>query len=431
MSAILPILGRKGLVRGGVGRNAVLRGRASRVASLRAASQFNRVNTSADTAGANGRHIVGQFVHRIGSGDMSELRVLFNNVVWDTTPAATAIPNQVTIQDCFIQKDYGTTPIRVKFGGSNSRVMAAGEVDVLSDPILPAALSLAQFTKGDTLYIGVRAVVNGGEKIGRAEGTDGGTVEGKSFDPTVTTATYNGFGWGTTGTAPASSFGHMPMLAGKFIGDDPLTLALCCDSIWANGNRQSYGMRALRTAGLAGIQMGRIGGIPDALSGPYGLWPIKYCSAAGYEYDTNYIGTRTLAQLQAGDQAAWTAIRNAAYLSPTGRAFKIVRVALLLATTGNPATLGGQTVSAAWGAGGVVEQLNDWTATRVGNPGEIDAFIDATIGAGVRGGADRSDPNFYKWVAGMVVDEATDLHPSQPGSDALGDVLAAGLAALA
>lgn len=217
-------------------------------------------------------------------------------------------------------------------------------------------------------------------------------------------------------------FGPPLILVGEFEDDenDPRTWCTYNDSIGANGNRQSYIMRAMRNnvgPYLACINTGRIGGVADSVLATYGTLYQKFCSGALFEYHTNNMTLQDLAWLQAKDAACIAAIRAAAVPSLKGSVFKVGRTELGPRTTGTFADTAGQTVSAKWGAGEQAEQYGDWALSQVGIGG-FDFY--AAASAAVRAGADRSDPNWYKWIGGYTGD---GLHPGSTGSDAWGDAL--------
>lgn len=299
--------------------------------------------------------------------------------------------------------EIGAAYAPVFFGGSRSRVVAAGAGDILGDAILPSAFSLANIPDGTRCYwrleMDVPLAGNSFPAGIPYEGAGGGAFPefvGFCYNPALNTDTSDIDGTGNLflGTGPWSAVTRpfFPITLGRYVSGSPNVWLGVGDSIiaglsdtleGATYGYAGYFARALinstfNGAYKSGINMGSSGtthamwtGSNNALARAY--W--AYCTAAVENYGTNnFAAGATLANVQTESQALWTAIRAAGIST-------ILRQPILPRTnsTDNWQTAGAnQTgVNAAFNAGGLVAQYNTWLATQIGGSG-ITALLDTS-----------------------------------------------------
>lgn len=90
-------------------------------------------------------------VHFFGGGDLSVIRLSWLQGTLVPAAGAGNIGNGFTIIGCAIV--YNGIAVQVKFGGTNTKVINDGDIDIQSDDILPASFSVTKFTQGDPYYI--------------------------------------------------------------------------------------------------------------------------------------------------------------------------------------------------------------------------------------------------------------------------------------
>lgn len=368
---------------------------------LRAATMYNRIASGFGTVGGTSLQIKSRIGFVTGAGALSQLVLSFYN--WRTDPSGLVLnTNAYTIVSAALEIDGGTYA-PVFFGGSRSRVVAAGANDIQSDAILPSSFSLANFPNGTKFWLRMQVSLStAGDGVPQGipyETAGGGAFPnwvGFSYDPliNITTGPVDGTGPMSLGALGFSSFTRpvFPVVLGRYVSGSPTVWLGIGDSIMQGLSDtlegDAYGFagfyhRSLVNAGLngaygAGINMGSSGtthamwtGSNNSLGKAY--W--AYCTGAIDNYGTNnFAGGAALATVQTDSQALWTAIRAA-------NVSTILRLSLLPRTnsTDNWQTAGvNQTgVNAAFNAGGLVAQYNTWLGTQISGSG-ITAQLDFT-----------------------------------------------------
>lgn len=231
-----------------------------------------------------------------------------------------------------------------------------------------------------------------------------------------------------------TSFGYPAILIGRYVSGDPRTFGLVGDSIFAQGNQSSYGVKALYRDSanlLSGMQVGRVGG-QQSVQGNYPAQVGSYTklfNTAIEEYGTNGSGG-TLSAQQSNALASWAFLRGTAVVA-SGVPFKIVRPWLLNRVTNGTNCAAGadpalQVLQTNFGSGGIIEQLNDWYTTQIGVGNGPDIVVDPMSGVGgtIRANQTRGNALYYKWDTTATY--TTDgLHPNSACATILGANLAA------
>lgn len=240
------------------------------------------------TTSGGGTGILSRFPVKIGSGNPTKLRLVFNNA-WLTTGGETLIANDVLIDEVALERVTGTTAAPVTFSGGRTATLLAGAVDFLSDDILPSAFGLSEFTKGDDYYIKVKAhVASSGQYFpGSRSIQEGLTQRSKRYNygaGTVSAAETYGDFTSVSGT-PAitnegtggNSNGFCPMVVGYFANGDTKTFFVNGDSI-IDGTASPYDGTFMQYA------------CNTASGGPYAMMEV----AAGGSSQVDFNGASTL-----------------------------------------------------------------------------------------------------------------------------------------
>lgn len=402
---------------------------------LRTVSPYNRVNTNAAVAGgATSLRIATRSTRPIGSGDVSMLKVRVDNISFKSDSTVAGWGNALNVIGMYIELPGLGLTKRVTMNGQNTWSIPDGQYDVYTDPIYPSDFGLLVFARNTDVRIRSEIEVGPSQFVPSLEGTDTGASEGKSYDPAATTLTNlaaANIGFSFTGVAAGNVFGIGQMLVGTYVtGTDPDSWILSGDSIFAQGNRQSYGVQPMYVnagAYRSAVQVGRTGGQSTvqinypAIVGSY----TKLACSAIEEYGTNNAATSNLAALQALALASWAFLRATAVGSPIGKPFRIIRPYLLLRTSGTFATLVDQVIDVNWDNGAKVDLINAWYTTQqnVGNGPNVVFDPRQGVGGTIRGAADGSDPNFWKWAPTPLTGDG--LHPNAAAATILGNNLAA------
>lgn len=392
------------------------------VSRTRFASTMNRVATATTSVEASPRRLVTFKQATIGSSDFASLAVLLDNYFYQVN-GAIGSAGIVTVNGIWLQSLSGGTIARLTKAGQATWSVDGDTIDNVTDSILPTVFGLTTFGRNTDWVIRSDINLPVGSTAALLEGTDAGLPEGTFYDPAVNTwQDSNGYAFVPSFDPPvdANNFGSPTILLGIPVGGDARTYSLVGDSIFAQGNRSSYGCVALKRSNMAGCQIGRGGASSSVLGqGSKATHLLKYCNAVIDEYGTNddfsgFAGLKALAL------SAWATIRAAMIPAGSGIKNKIIRVPLLFRTTGSQSGNTTQTVSSGWGAGGDVEQFNSWLLSRVGI--EIDQFIDPRSAA--RYGNVPGTDDYYKWLADYTYD---GLHPNPAGAAALAAALSPSL----
>lgn len=407
---------------------------------FRTVTPYNRVATSGQlgAAGSGPLRMASRLVRDIGSGDVSVLRVRLDNIAFKTDTSVGGFGSAHRIINCFIECNGQSK--RVTFGGSNTTTIADGSYDTQSDDIYPSLFGLSVFSRNTSVRIRIEVEVDDGGRILVLEGTDASGAEGKYFYPDSGAAWTNPGGTGVmafSGTS-TTSFGYPAILIGRYVSGDPRTFGLVGDSIFAQGNQSSYGVKALYRDSanlLSGMQVGRVGG-QQSVQGNYPAQVGSYTklfNTAIEEYGTNGSGG-TLSAQQSNALASWAFLRGTAVVA-SGVPFKIVRPWLLNRVTNGTNCAAGadpalQVLQTNFGSGGIIEQLNDWYTTQIGVGNGPDIVVDPMSGVGgtIRANQTRGNALYYKWDTTATY-TADGLHPNSAGASILGANLASTLLA--
>jgi len=411
---------------------------------LRFASPTNFVPQGFNTSDAVKRHVISRQIHYIGSGDMSELRLLL--LGWANGGSAISTPgNAVTYANSYICKELAASGINVKFGGSNSVTVYDGQLAVISDPILPSQFGLSKFTRGERYDVTIDLPFAAGGIAFPQYDNMNGAGSGQSYDSgffglicdpgTTTYDNINSFGsinW--TGPDVGVLGGQVAcILLGKFVSGDPGTYLGIGDSIVAGvgatsaagEGKGSFFTRSLfPTEGspslnpVAGCNAGFSGGISQVWLNTSNASQMNLASLAKYanrvieEYGINSIGSAggsgAAAGIVADCEAIYKLVRTAAPVA-NGSALKIMRTSLLCKTN-FPST----TPSAGCGVADTLDYFNQQMLAAAGAAPGPDSFVSARDVI-VSSTTPATTAN-YLWASGMTDD---GVHPSEAGHAAL------------
>lgn len=406
---------------------------------LRTASPANRLNNA--TLAVSPAYVLncaGRYQHYIGSGDMSELRLLFNNFYMGTN-APSNTGNSLTVESVYVELVSPAQSVQVLFAGSPTRTLVDGEYSVVSDPIPASAFGLQKFSRGTKFYVRVHTSIpnTGAAVLPIIRFQDDNTTAANYWNP-ATGSINNISGTGPlvwTGTK-TSTRGYSPIVLGKFSAGDPRTWAGIGDSIFdgvgdTTGAAESVGSgyfsRALfganpATDAIGGINFGMSSGKVDAWVGSAGTTPranlfamAQYCSGAVDEYGTNAFDNTAnlnLSQMNAVWNlvpALWTNLRGGASLATGAAAFKIVKPKLLPRTatpTGN--TPADQAVyGVKWEVGGNADDFNARISSAL-SATQIESTLETAF---LRGHSDMGTTNYHRWLNGLL-DTTDGTHPT-------------------
>lgn len=352
----------------------------------------------------------------IGSGDVDGIRLCFNRRYRQGAQERFPI-GDVTVT---VVVDTGTATAPVTFGGAPSKLIHAGDYNVLSDVILPSALGLAKFPQGAKYWYKAQGdfIASNGdfEVCANAYVGESGS-QGFAYDPTQSH-------WSALATpgpfqyidGPFQTLGsvYRPIVLGTYATGDPLTLGCVIDSIIAHGQTDpqgGYGLRAAQivTGGpIAVLNMARDGG--DLTHVTYDsamtVAMLPYARAWIEESGANDLIYSDLATHQTNVQFMWSAMRAAGVE-------KIIRPPVLPRTdsSDNWTSASGQTYQQPpWQPSGVVDQFNAWIATKLAD-GTVDSV--PSFAAGL----DATTPQKWK-TDGSTGQLATSdgTHPSPAAS---------------
>jgi hypothetical protein len=404
--------------------------------ALRTASSFNRIPNLRNTtfAASSNIRLAGRNTHFIGSGDLSELRLCYNN--WGVEIANLILPTtDLTIVEAWLELENPNHSVQVLFGGSSGAVVPAGQGDVVSDAILPASFGLTKFTQGQKLFIRAVTEVPQGADIPMARHIEGAGSRGAWYDPSSTALVNNingtaAFEW-TDFNLTGGGLGTTPIILGRYLDEDPYTYAGFGDSIFDQGGGGDDTGRGYFSKSMAlspvtsGLNFSSSSGISDALISGGVLKPLveemyKYCSGAIEEYGTNNFdasanyNSSAFGYVTDRFQELWDEINLKA--SPNASGFKFIRTKLLCRTQVPPnQDITGQTVYGdKWTIGGDVEKFNDYLDV---NSSNFTTIMDA--GDLFRGSSDPLNADYYLWANGNL-SAADGTHPTNQLSGTLG-----------
>lgn len=411
---------------------------------LRFASPTNFMPQGFNVSDTVKRHVISRQIHYIGSGDMSELRLML--VGWvNGQNSITTQGNAVTYTQIFICKEGASAGFNVKFGGQTSVTVYDGQQAVISDPILPSLFGLTKFTRGERYDITIDLpFATGGINFpqydnmngaGSGNGYDSGFF-GLTCDPGTTTFdninSYGSINW--TGPDVGVLGGQVAgILLGKFITGDPGVYLGIGDSIVAGvgaGSAAGEGKGSFFTRSLfptdgvpsvnpvAGCNAGYSGGLSQVWLNTSNASQMNLVSLSKYanrfieEYGINSIGgaggSGPAATIVADCQSIYKLVRTAAPVT-NGAALKIMRTSLLCKTDAS-----GANPFSGCGVGDTLDFFNQQIVTAAGSAPGSDAVVNMRT-AIVASQTVGTTANF-EWAATMTDD---GVHPSEIGHAAL------------
>jgi len=406
---------------------------------LRMITHANLIGEGNDTSSGTllGRGM--KVAHYVGSGDAEEVRLMLCGWSLGASNLEGAIlpGNDFTITQMWVTVDGAGTGVQVTWGGATSKVISSGQTEIISDPILPSALGFVDsIPRGTLLYIGYGATVAAaGMSFPSGDAGHGGTLGGFqafAYNP-LNTGLTNLQGSGQMWVNGAEEIGSTNnslsppvMVIGKFTEPDVGVFCGTGDSITyalndaGNGyaigrgwfTRSLFDNAAAFTNARAGLKLAKSGGqasvwsagsVNGARAKLTGL--SKYANRFIERYGINSInvdGNQGNADgLHAEKKIIWDAIRGAA-AGP-------VLVACAPLTPKTASTDGWVTVinqTPVSGIGGQIDLLDTDLAAAVGVAGQIDAYIQNTLG--LRGSVSKASADYWRWAAAVTVD---GVHP--------------------
>lgn len=363
-------------------------------------------------------------VHRykeVIADDYSELIFSFTNKFLDKTTGDTNNGNSFTIVDAALQNEAGTISVPVYFGGSRSKVINDGDIDIKTDPIYALSFGLPYYARNSVFYLKFKVLLpSAGANLPWGENyTPYGTIHKVDWfnSATTTPSSTDAIGNYTVSSGLAFTAGTnsvKPMCLGRPLNDNGSYITIG-DSISeglndtdTNAVGKGFFKRATRSASnddyLPSLNFGVHGIVCSTQNGStYTRTYMKYAKYAVLELGTNGIDTIPLATHQTNFSGL---INNLRAVSVK----KIIVQKLLARTTSTDswATEVNQTpYSAAWDTGGMYEQINAWYDTLLAG-GTIDYINDRSSVVS------NSDTRF--WKAGYTND---GIHPINIGHEAM------------
>ena len=400
---------------------------------LRATNNADFLGTSWHTFGSSQLQHKSRQARWIGAGARSDLVISFTNFIM--SPAGVVLATSgYTIQECYLENEAETLSVQVLFGGAATRVVAAGDTDINSDPIYPSAFSLGSFALGSKWWIRARiSVASNGDTLPLSMPYNqfvprGGTFPswlGWAYDPAVNTTTgaISGTGTISLGTGVGDDT-HCPtiVLLGRFVSGDPMTWTCLGDStadastdtLTGNGYAGQFSRALINDAfngGYgAGIGMAASGAKAQMWTGGSNVTKAtaywKYTKGAVESFGANHfnIGAGagdSLVTIQGVVQSLWTMLRAQGIT-------EILRLTVRSRTTSTDlwATLANQTpISADYDTGGLAEQFNTWLSTQISGTA-ISAVLPLTTS--------RHPSDDWSWPVTGAANYATPdgIHPS-------------------
>lgn len=397
--------------------------------ALRFASALNRFPQGFTTAAGTKLSYWLRWPVRIGSSDMSSLKLSFFGLSMGLSAEANS--SSYTITQAALERTTVAAYTPILFGGSRSKVINAGDYDIQSDSILPSSFGIAAFTQGDLYYMRVQLTVSAAALKIPASAGQIGTLTGQWsmwYDPaTFTIANTDGTGSpgysgiGFTFASPAM----LPIVLGVPVNPAAKVWAGVGDSI-VSGNGDTYTGsgyisffgRALVDADLvsnvkAGCNFGYSGAVSTQWnSAPAARSMLKYATHMVEEYGTN----GGAAVHQTASASIWSAGKAEGH--------KIIRTKLMAVATSTDswATTVNQTKTAPWQPAGERVLFNTWIDGQTAN---FDTLLDFASVA--TDGGDR-----YLWAVNGSANYATSdgTHPSSSMHQQIAGLLRTAMASL-
>lgn len=383
---------------------------------LRFATAFNKIaSSSLGVAVGAERRTAGRIHRPIGSADKKFIQISSNNFFLSGIDGLTDNPTGLTVVDCLYEANNISIP--VSWGGDFNPTFEPGAEDVLSDPLYPEQFGLATFNRNRNGFLRYEVSVPVGGNIPLAEAVESLSTCRSYYVGAGSVSNVRGTGPLVFSGATSATFEISFLVVGEDVDTaaDARAWVGIGDSIVAQGGPSSYFHQACAGNGtnyISGCSIAKSGAVSNMFVANAATLTkfLKYANGVVEEFGTNQVGS-TLPTIQNNLQAVWALLWPNQSTHPQSRELVVLRAPLLNRTTdGTGATVH----SAAWNAGGIVEQLNDWFLTQVGVTNRITAVASGLMdtpnlmrrGAGTKGIADS---DFYKWLNGAV--DAQGLHP--------------------
>ena len=382
---------------------------------LRYATPYNKIASGSISAASGEKRIAGRLFRPIGSSAKKSLQVVANNFYLSGTTAVTNPTNAITVIGVYLE--YNNVSKQITWGGNGTPSFSGGTRNQISDKVYPSDFGLAQFSRDLSGYLryelscpngGVLPVSEGRESVSLAFQYDASANSCTNLSSTGALQWTNG--------QPSSAFEPPLLIVGEDVttSSDGRAWLFVGDSIVAQGGDNSYLHTATRGSGssyISACSFAKVGAIINqALNNNSVLADfVKYANGVVDEYHTNSVAGSTLTDMQNACLSLWSNVRAAASAHPLARTLIVGRTALLNRTTD---ATGASVLTSDWNAGGKVEQLNDWFATKVGSGVEFymaNLMDSPTL---VRRGSTTKgvlDSDYYKWPNAYTAD---GTHPN-------------------
>jgi hypothetical protein len=399
------------------------------VAALRFASNSNYAPSAFQALSGTRLRQKGRIAFWVGSADCSELVLSFYNWALATT-AVSLGGNAYTIEKCALEKDGAASSVPVTFGGSRTKVIAAGDTDIQCDPIQPSSFGLAKFDRGQKMWIRLEvSVTTAGHQVPKGiayNGSRGGsfpTWVGFAYDPAENGTTSDIDSFGTIGLGTGTFTNNVnpvtPVVLGRFIGGDAPTWLGLGDSImdFSNDTLTGFGYAGFFSRSMVndtnngswigGMDFGSSGSKASMWTGANAAKATAYWKYAKYAVDefgtNNFAAADTLATVQGQATTLWAL----AYANGIRGILRTKLLPRMSGSTDSYATEANMTPLTEFQAGGKAALFNTWLDTQIG-AGLCTTVIDFTTMRGV-------DP--WKWVVTGAANYATSdgIHPSPAG----------------
>lgn len=421
------------------------------VAPYRSVSMQSSIPYSLQASGGTQLGRAGKEHIVIGSGDVTELRIVLNHWAIGANSAGGAMlpTGSMTVQEMWVTREGNTSGVRVTWDGSNTRVLESGAYDIQSDALLPSDFGFTESIPiGTRFYIGYRAEVSVAGHHFCVRGTDYNKTNNSAIAYEPGGATINNLqgsasmSW-TGSISSTNNTGLSFVVIGKFAGGDRPVFVGIGDSITADvGDTnpttgpvllKGWFDRALVDDPVtfsnprAGINMGRPSGNADVYA-EAAANGARSRLASMMRYGNHYVERYGINAISGqGDQAGANNIRSAKKTiwdlartlgQPGGLAPYVIALPLTPRVTGTYTTLAGQTSVS--GLGGMIALLDADMVTVAGTADGPDEYVENTLD--VRGSTDKSSPDYWKW---SVAPQATNdgLHPNASGYDRMTSVV--------
>lgn len=354
----------------------------------------------------------------IGSGNVSQIVLSFYAWFLQQNSGVNNLGNGYTIDEVAIE--YNSTFKPVTFSGGRTKVIANGDTDIQSDPLLASAFGLSSFAQGTTGYIRMRITIATPATDKMPVGNSPTLVSTKvKYDTTKVSVTngvdstgeiaYSMINGGVNGVDAIFCNPFLPVILGRYITGDPPTWILAGDS-------KTYGTGDAGSAqGVFGLSRAMF---PNAAlaAGAYSNWNIGCPSGIGNDWAggtpsklTGYLKYARYAVEHYGTNSLTIAQSTAIHATLRANGIQHIVVGNLrprTTSTDTWITEANQTIVANWGP--AVSTLATFeTALQALVAADL-TYFDATAMLGV-------DP--YKWVISGAANYATadGIHPTPAG----------------